>query len=171
MLIVAIVFLLLFIINAPYGRHVSRSWGFAQSPQLKESDDRMSEMIAVVRTTRSHCPVYIVTRWFSHENSLSWLLEHKQIVRTLDLNEMNAASSKKTARAMNAENFAKLKMPRSIIIPFTKCARYFEGDDISVAFVVPVLAHLKWFLNGVFERGLHQLMTPMSIALTCSFQL
>jgi hypothetical protein len=75
------------------------------------------------------------------------LLEHEQILRTLDLSEINAAVSKKTARAMNSENFAKLKMLRSNIIPFTKCMRFFEGDDISVAFVVPVLTHLEWFLN------------------------
>jgi hypothetical protein len=60
---------------------------------------------------------------------------------------MNAAGRKKTARAMNAKNFAKLKMRRSNIIPFTKCVRFFEGDDVSVAFVVLPLAHMKWFLN------------------------
>jgi hypothetical protein len=60
---------------------------------------------------------------------------------------MNAAGRKQTARAMNAEHFAKLNMLRSNIIPFTKCLRFFEGNDISVAFVIPVLAHLEWFLN------------------------
>jgi hypothetical protein len=38
-------------------------------------------------------------------------------------------------------------MRRSNIIPFTKCVRFFDGDDISVAFVVPTLAHMEWFLN------------------------
>jgi hypothetical protein len=76
---------------------------FPQSPRLKELDDSMSEMIAacnvseVVRATRSHCPVHIVTRWFSRENSLLWLFKHEQILGTLDLSEMNAASRKKTA--------------------------------------------------------------------------
>jgi hypothetical protein len=89
---------------------------FSQSPRLKELDDSMSEMIAacnvseVVRTTRSHCPVHIATRWFSRENSFWWLFKHEQILRTLDLSEMNPAGRKKTAQAMNAENFAKLKM-------------------------------------------------------------
>jgi hypothetical protein len=56
----------------------------------------MSEKIVVcnasevVRATKSRCPVHIVTRWFSRENSLLWLLEHEQILKTLDLSEMNA---------------------------------------------------------------------------------
>jgi hypothetical protein len=126
---------------------------FTQSQRLKELDDSMSKIIAtckvseVVRATRSRWPVHIVTRWFSRENSLLWLLEHEQILRTLDLSETNAASRKQTARAMNAEHFAKLNMLRSNIIPFTKCLRFFEGNDISVAFVISVLAPLELFLN------------------------
>jgi hypothetical protein len=30
---------------------------------------------------------------------------------------------------------------------YTKCVHFFEGDDISVAFLMPVLVHLDWFLN------------------------
>jgi hypothetical protein len=62
-------------------------------------------------------------------------------------------------------------MLRNIIIPFAKCVRFFEGDDVSVVLMVPVLDHLEWFFIGVFARGLHQPMKPISIPLTCSFQL
>jgi hypothetical protein len=56
---------------------------------------------------------------------------------------MNTAGGKKTARVVNAEDFANLKMFRGNIIPFTKCVRFVECDEISVAFAVSALAHLE----------------------------
>jgi hypothetical protein len=137
---------------------------FLPSPPLKDLDDTMLEMIAacnvreVVQLTKSHCPVHVVTRWFSRDFSLSWLLRHELILSGLDLNHPNANTRRKIAKAITAENFAKLKILRSIMEPFTKCVRFFEGGDSSISFVLPTSASLESFLDSTYApnlRGLH----------------
>jgi hypothetical protein len=109
---------------------------FSQSDALQNLDDTMTEMIAasnaceVIQVTHSRCPVHIVTRWFSRENSLSWLLKHEEVLCNLDISRINRADREIIARLMKEETFAKLRMLRAIIIPFTKCVRFFERDDV-----------------------------------------
>jgi hypothetical protein len=116
---------------------------FGQSLLLKALDDAILEMIAacniseVVQVAKSHCPVHVVTRWFSRDSSLSWLLQHEQIPTRLDLSHLNARDRRKIVKAMTADNFAKLKMLRSVTSPFTKCVCFFERDNISISIYCP----------------------------------
>jgi hypothetical protein len=77
---------------------------------LKDLDDTMLEMIApcnvseVVQATKQPCP------------SLS----------------LHGGYRRKIAKAITAENFAKLKILRCMMAPFTKCVRFFERDDSSI---------------------------------------
>jgi hypothetical protein len=102
----------------------------------------MTEMIAtcnmseVLQLTKSHC-----------DNSLSWLLQREQIRRVLNLGRVNTVDRRQFTKTANAEDFAKLKMLRSIINPFTECLHFFERDDTAISFVLPVLAHLDSFPN------------------------
>jgi hypothetical protein len=130
---------------------------FFQSAPLKDLDETMLEMIVacniseVVQLTQSHCPVHVVTRWFSPDFSLSWLLGHEQILSGLDLSHLNANSRTKIAKAITAENFAKLKILRSILAPFTKCVRFSERNDSSISVVLPIFASLESFLDSTLR--------------------
>jgi hypothetical protein len=126
---------------------------FAQSECLQDLNDTMAEMIAacnvsaVLRLINSHCPLHVVTRWFSRDISISWLLQRQQILSNLDLSLINVTDWRRVARVINAENFAELTMLKNMVSPLTKCMQFFERADTSISFVLPVPANLQRFLD------------------------
>jgi hypothetical protein len=126
---------------------------FVQSAQLGDLNGTMLEMVAAchisedIQITKSHCSVYVVTRWFSGENSIASLLQREAILSTLNLTDFKGAERRKVAKANNAENFTKMKMLRRLTSPFTKCVRFFEGRSASILYVQSVLAHSEAFLT------------------------
>jgi hypothetical protein len=117
---------------------------FTQSAPLGDRNGTMLEVAVacniseVIQITKSHCPVHVVARWFSQENSIAWSLQRLVILSTLDLTDFKDAERRKVAKAISAENFTKMKMLSRLAHPFTKCVRFFEGNRASISYVQPV---------------------------------
>jgi hypothetical protein len=99
----------------------------------------------VQKICKCRCPQIVKTRWLSRCEALDWLFHREWSLKVL-YRRLPEPRASEIALAFSGEHFNALEALHQLMFPLNEAVKFFERDDVTLAYVYPALKHLKAYL-------------------------